>query len=188
MNKLFILVGLSLLMTACMRVYLLKDGITQVPVDTDVYANKIGFDKSLLDCIDTEAIYEEFDHQYIVLNRLDNHIETSIYATYRFYPDGRFNVFILDREMALDSNTFNPEFNGYRGIYYKENGKIRYDYFSSISELGYIGKITGTFKFNGDTLYVKRDDTKGINKTIHPVNIYIKRQLPLYYLDYKSNW
>lgn len=188
MNKLFFLVGLVLLMTACMRVYLLKDGITQVPIDPDVYENKIKFDKSLLDWIDTEAIYEEFDHQYKVLNRLDNHIETSIYATYRFYPDGRFNVFILDREMPLDSNTFNPEFNGYRGIYYKENGKIRYDYFSSISERGDIGKISGCFKFNGDTLYVKRDDIKGINRTIYPVNVYINRQLPLDYLDYKADW
>jgi len=173
---------LAVFIMACMRIYPLRDGITKVPVKTDVYKNKVKFDKSLLALIDTEAIYEEFDQRYNVLRRLDTHIETSIYGVYRFYPDGKFNSFGVHRRVPLDYNTFNPEYCGYRGVYYMEKGQIRYDLFAPSNGLGWISELNGTFRFSGDTLYVIQDVDK------RHIDIYIKRELLPEYRNYKALW
>jgi hypothetical protein len=170
------------LMTACMSTYTLRNGITKVPAKPSMYKNKAKFDNSLLTLIDTGSIYEEFDKHYNVLTRLDTHIETSVYGVYRFYPDGTFNLFFIDRDKPLQPNDFNPEHNGYRGVYYSEENKLRYDLFAPSNGLGWIGKLTGTFRISGDTLYEIRDVDK------KHIDIYIKRKLPLDYLDYKKNW
>lgn len=171
-----------LLFAACMKTITLQNGITKVPVKADVYKNKTKFDKSLLTLIDTKAIYEELDQRYNVLRRLDTHVETSLYGAYRFYPDGRFNSFGVDRNAPLDANTFNPEYSGYRGVYYLEKGQIRYDLFGPVNQLYWTGELNGTFKFSGDTLYVIRDVDKRY------IGIYIKREFPQSYLDYKAEW
>jgi len=165
-----------------MKTVTLQNGRTKVPAKSDVYKNKDKFHKSLLTLIDTAVVYEEFNKQYNILQRLDNHIETSFYGCYRFYPDGRLNYFVLNRNKPSDLNDFNPEYRGYRGVYYSENDKIRFDLFAEIDDMQNIGKITGTLIIKGDTLYVMRDVDKRY------IDIYIKRELPPGYLDYKANW
>lgn len=116
---------LALLMTACIQSNLLKNGITEVPAKSKVYKNKVKFDESITHKVNTNVIYEEYDKRYGVLRRLDNHVERSVYGAYRFYPDGRFNKFGLDRKFPLSKEDFNPEYSGSRGVYYLEEDRIR---------------------------------------------------------------
>ena len=169
-------------MTACMKTFTLQNGRTKVPTKTLVYKNKVNFDKALLNVIDTGVVYEQFNKRYNVLQRLDNHIETSVYSSYRFYSDGSFNVFFMDRDKPLNPNDLNPEYNGKRGVYYLKEKTIRYDLFAETNQWGWIGKLIGEFTFSGDTLYVRRDESP------KEVDIYIKRKLPPEYFQYKANW
>jgi hypothetical protein len=161
----------------------LLNGVTKVPFNTEVYLNKLNFDNSLLNIVDTNVIYEEHNRRYNVLSRLDDHVETSFYGAYRFYPNGYFNYYTLDRSRSglLVSNDLNPEFDGQRGVYYKENSKIRFDLFAEINQNQWIGELNGTFTFSGDTLYVKRD-------VLEYTKIYVKRELPKECLNYKVDW
>lgn len=173
---------LALSITACMKTFTLPNGITRVPTKTEIYENQGKFNKSLLDVIDTDVIYESFDKYRNIPERLETQSGRNVYSAFRFYQDGRLNKFILDSNKPLELNDFNPKLTGYRGVYYSEKGKIRYDLFAPSNELRWIGKLTGTFTFSGDTLYVRRDETK------KEVDIYIKRELPPGYLDYKAYW
>jgi hypothetical protein len=168
--------------TSCMPTYTLQNGRTKVPTKPAIYKNQAKFDKTLLKIVDTGVVYEEFNKRYNVLTRLDNHIETRIYAVYRFYPNGRFNIFFIDRDKPLNINEFNPHYQGYRGVFYSEKNQIRYDLFAESNGLGWIGKLSGTFYFNGDTLYIKRDEAS------KEFDIYIKKELPSGYLNYKAVW
>jgi hypothetical protein len=181
-SKFFLIVLAFGSMTACMKTFTLQNGRTKVPTKTLVYKNKVNFEKALLNVVDTAVVYEEFNKRYNVLTRLDNHIETSFYAVYRFYPNGELNYFVLDRDRPQGTNDFNPEYKGYRGVYYSEKSKIKYDLFAPSNELRWIGKLTGEFTFSGDTLYVRRDESP------KEVDIYIKRTLPPEYFQYKANW
>ena len=169
-------------MTACMRTFTLQNGRTDVPAKTIVYKNKAKFDKSLLNVIDTGVVYEEFNQRYNVLQRLDSHIETSVYGAYRFYLDGCFNLFSIRRNTPLNPNDFNPEYNGKRGVYYLKENTVRYDLFAEINQVGWTGKLTGSFTFSEDTLYVKSDISR------RGVEIYIKRKLPPEYFKHKADW
>lgn len=178
-----------LLLSCNMKTYKLLNKRTKVPVDATAYNNKSKFNSLLLNNVDTSVIYEEFDTRYNILKRLDNHIESSIYNVYKFYPNGCINNFYLDRRNEpIPINELNPLFTGYRGVYYSENNKIRYDLFAEIDQRQHTGKITGTLTFSGDTLYVKRDDRKGLNATDYSTEIYIKRKLPPEYFVYKADW
>lgn len=177
-----LLVLTFVLISSCLKTITLQNERTPVPAKSDVYKNKTKFEKSLLRVVDTNVIYEFFNQSYNVLQRLDTNIETRTYGVYRFYPDGALNFFSLNRDKPLDSIYFNPKYNGYRGVYYLENKKIRYDLFAEINGWGWIGRLSGTLTFIGDTLYVKRDYS-----TMY-IDIYIKRKLPDGYLDYKADW
>ncbi len=185
-----ILVGAVFCAVSCsvlhMKTYTLANGRSRVPADNSVYANKSKFDKSLLDIIDTEAIYEEYDTHYKTLSRLDTNVETATYGCYRFYPDGCLNFFTLNRNEAITALDFDPSYRGYRGVYYLENGKIHCDLFAEINQQQDIGKLTATLEFRGDTLLLQSDKTStGRNPQ---VRIYIKRKLPEGYLKFKADW
>jgi hypothetical protein len=172
-----------------MKVYTLLDKVTDVPKSNAVYKNKSKFTSTLLGIVDTGVVYEEFDPNYNILTRLDNHIENNnLYRLFRFYPNGCFNRFTINKDKNLDVIFFDPNYAGYRGVYYADNSKIRYDFFAGIDQRQHTGKITGTLTFSGDTLYVKRDDRKGLNATDYSTEIYIKRKLPPEYFQYKANW
>ena len=181
--KKFLLFLTTLQLIGCViKSYTLQNGVTKVPYNSDLFKNKSKFDKSILAIVDTSVIYEEFNQRYNVLSRFDTNLETRIYDVYRFYSDGKFNNFLLDRKKQIDVNDFNPEFNGYRGVYYLENGKIKFDLFAESNELGWLGELNGTFTFIGDTLYVKNREAP------NNINIYIKRKLPSKYLQFNGNW
>lgn len=189
LNKTLVILSAMVLLSCSMEVYTLLDNATAVPKNLKVYENKVKFSPSMLNSIDTAVVYEEFNVDKNLLERLiicnDCHRK---YLSYKFYPNGCFNVFSFWKDSLLSVGKFNPNYSGVRGIYYLEKNEIRYDYFSAIDQSYNIGKITGTLTISGDTLYVKRDDRKGINATSYPVRIYIKQKLPPEYFVYKANW
>lgn len=180
-NSVIFLLGTILFVSCEMKTYTLSNGITKVPADTTVYKQKVKFDTSLLSIIDTAVIYEEYSIESGMLKRLDNDITHRFYGVYRFYLNGCLNYFVLDKEYLVDTSYFNPDYDGYRGVYYLERNKIRCDLFAGSNELGWIGKLPATMMFIGDTLYVYKDYSKY-------KSIYIKRELPIEYFNYKSNW
>lgn len=179
---LIVILSITVLFGCRLQTYTLQDNITKVPSDTAVYKNKLKFDASLLSIIDTGVVYEQYSVERNSLYRTDTNFDTEFYGVFRFYSNGCFNSFILMRGDVLDTNTFSPEFSGYRGVYYKEKNKLRYDLFAESNELRHIGKLTGTFEFSGDTLYTIRDVDKKY------VEVYIKRKLPMQYLNHTTNW
>ena len=165
-----------------MKTYKLQNEITKVPFDKSVYKNKAKFNKELLRIVDTTVVYEEFSVKYNKLTRLDNHIENRFYGVYRFYSNGCFNLFYLDRELNESVHDFNPYYSGYRGVYYEEQTSIKSDLFSIANDWGWTGKLNQTLTFVGDTLYV-RDDKPRSN-----TYKYVKRKVPFAYLNYKADW
>ncbi len=157
------------------------DGRTKVPVDTTVFTKRGLFDKSLIQIVDTAVIYEEFSQRYGVLQRLDDHIETSFYDIIRFYGNGCINFFIIDRDMQFSPQKLNPRYSGLQGLYYFEKGRIRIQLCGRTDQRGGQGLIYSTVKISGDTLYEKRDNSPF-------ENIYVKRRFPEKFLSYTPYW
>jgi hypothetical protein len=180
-----------LLLTSCivLKTSTLLDNSTQVPKNIEVYKNQDKFNLSILSEIDTSFIYEEYNIREHTLERLltgnNNH---NRYIFYKFYSNGCFNVFSYWKDSTLPVSFLNPNYSGLRGIYYLTNGKIFYDEFGGVDQFHNIGKITGTFRTSGDTLFEKRNDIKGLYSEKFTTNIYIKRKLPKEYFQYKANW
>ena len=135
----------------------------------------------MLNTIDTSVVYEEYDRDKNVVMSFDKCTACRGYRIYKFYSNGCLNMFFVDRNSILPISEFNPLYTGYRGVYYIENNKTRFDLFAEIDQRQHTGKLKGTLTFSGDTMYLKRDD---LNYT----EIYIKRKLPLEYFTYKANW
>ena len=169
------------LLSCNMKTYKLLDGISRVPTEQSVYKNKIKFDTTLLAIIDTNAIYEEYDQELRILKRLNIHMGRGTYGVLRFYPNGCLNEFGLDRDKRLAKGDLNPLYHGYRGVYYNENSKIRFDLFAEVDQRQHIGLLKGTIYFNGDTMYFKRDD-------LSYKEIYIKRKVLQENLNYTADW
>jgi len=175
------LVVTFVLMSCNMKTYVLKDKITDVPYKPTVYKNKSKFTTSLINTIDTGVVYEEFDREKNILMSSDKCTACRGYRIYKFYPNGCLNMFFFDRNSLLPTVEFDPLYSGYRGVYYTENNKIRFDLFAEIDQRQHTGKLSATLTFSGDTMYLKRDD-------LSYTEIYIKRKLPPEYFVYKANW
>jgi hypothetical protein len=173
-----------LLLVSCgVKTYKLENGYTKVPVNPRNYVNIKIFDSNLHGIIDTTCIYEQFNTNYNTLSRLDKHIETSIYGVLRFYSNGCFNRFNLDRgrDQLLTDNNFNPSYCGYRGYYNKKDAVIRFDMFAPITQMREIGKLSGIINVQGDTIYLVTDKYR-------EVEVFIKRKVSKELLNYKANW
>lgn len=181
-NRMTFIYVIIQLLCACngIKTYRLLDNGTKVPIDQGVYSNKSKFDLSLFSVVDTNIVYEEYDRRYNTLKRLDNHLENSYFGIYKFYPNGALNSFLIDKKKDLYKE-LNPLYNGYRGVFYTEEGKARFDLFAEVNQQQNIGKLSGTLMFGGDTMYVKRDD-------LSYVEIYVKRKLPKEYFQFKADW
>ena len=172
----------SFILLSCnMKTYSLLDKITDVPINTNVYKNKSKFSASLLKTIDTGVVYEEYDRSKNILMSLDKCTACRGYRIFRFYSNGCLNMFFFDRNSTLPVNEFDPLYAGYRGVYYSEDNKIRFDLFAEIDQRQHTGKLSATLTFSGDTMYLKRDD-------LSYTEIYIKRKLPPEYFIYQANW
>jgi hypothetical protein len=140
--------------------------------------------------IDTTVIYEEYENNYYEGfvkqdDKLARHNYTNpnkIYSVYRFYGNGNFNEFHLDRDDSiLTKQFFDPSYAGWRGILYKKKGEILGDMFTQVGQLSsQLGISTSEFTFKGDTLFVER---KNLNKYV-----FIKRKINKELLDFNANW
>jgi len=157
---------------------------TKVLNKSSMYKNIEKFDTKLLTIIETEVIYEEFDVYKNILERLDYEDERNSYDVIRFFPNGYFNSFSFRREDSFNVNSFDPLLEGNRGVYYLVgNNEIKYDIFVPTTGTGhYMGKLSGDYIINGDTLINYRDKNDKYPK------IYIKREVPKEYLDYQVDW
>ncbi|MFB9080313.1 hypothetical protein ACFFLS_11530 [Flavobacterium procerum] len=182
MKKAFFL-SLLFFVSCGVKTYLLNNGHTKAPVKPLIDLNIENFDSNLNKAIDTNCIYEQFNQNYKVLFRLDNHIETNIYAVLKFYPNGHFNKFYLHRErnQLLKKENFDPSYSGYRGYYNKKDGEIRFNLYAPVTQEREIGKLSGILNIQGDTIYVVTDCYK-------EAEIFIKRKIPNELLDFKAKW
>jgi hypothetical protein len=189
-NNLIILFVLISTSSCGIKTFKLKNGYSKAAINEKVYKNKKYFEKSTLKDIDTQIIYEEYNTTFYNGNKPVNALAREIYENphtsygiYKFYDNGNFNLFILNREEPeLKSNMFNPEFTGWRGVLYSENGAIKGDLITQVSGMGSIGIIKQTFEFKGDTLLIERIGNSFGKK------IYIKRKVPIKLLKNNAEW
>jgi hypothetical protein len=140
--------------------------------------------------IDTTAIYEEYNDNYYeglvkqgnVLARHNYKNPKTIYGVYRFYGNGCYSLFHLDRDKPeLTSEMFDPTYTGWRGVLYTKKNKIMGDLFTQIGQMSWaLGKQTNEFTIIGDTLIV---ELKNVHKYI-----YIKRHIDKKLLENNADW
>ena len=140
--------------------------------------------------IDTTLIYEEFNNNYYegfqkqenVLARYNYNNPNTIYDVYRFYGNGCYCIFLLDRNKpVLTKEMFDPNYTGWRGVLYKEKNKIMGDLFTQIGQMSWeLGKEKSKFSIKGDTLIVKVKS--------QPPRIYLKRQIDKKLLEPRADW
>jgi len=184
--------GIFLLITlfGCARTVTLENGRSVAPVNQRVFKNKALFGKDLLADIDTTVIYEEFlcepyygmEKGEPVLARYNYRNVDSYYTVYRFYGNGCYSEFSLNRnDTLLTSQMFNPAYTGWRGVLYKKKEKILGDTFAKTSGMpGIYGKRTELFMFQGDTMTVKRNGVYTYT--------FVKRRIPQNLLNHRADW
>jgi hypothetical protein len=169
----------------------LNNGITKVPANKNYFKNKQYFNESLLKVIDTAAIYEEkysyhsFEKDFTPINNNKWYSTNNLVSIYRFYSNGCINLFFLRNGYEIEKNDLNPEYNGYRGVYYIDNKEnIELELFTI---LGYgltplYGIDAIKLEIRGDTILMKRLHTPT------SITVYTKKELPKEYLIYKADW
>jgi hypothetical protein len=179
-----------LILTGCAQTIVLKNGYSKAPKKNKVFKNRAYFDKSILVQIDTTVIYEEYNTNYYVgfekqpnvLARHNYKNPNSIYGVYRFYGNGCYNLFHLNRNNPeLTKEMFDPINSGWRGILYKKKNHFFGDIYTQIGQMEWqLGKQTNLFTFKGDTLVVELNN-------VHKY-IYIKRHIDLKLLEHNADW
>jgi hypothetical protein len=189
----FTFIFIILLIGCGIKTTVLQDGTTRVAVNQKVYKNISKFDTSMVTVIDTTVIYEAYNTLYNEngipvykkLARLTTKIENpdNYYHVYRFYNNGCYNLFILDREKdaSLGKNDFNPDYAGNRGIYFKEDSVFIGNIVVQKNGIGERGIRKELFYFSGDTLF------RTIKNSPY-TQIFIKRNVPSDYLKWKATW
>ena len=175
---------------SCSTKVLLNDGYTKTPSNPRVFKNRIYFNKSVLSSIDTNAIYEElqtnqyngFEKQENILARHNYQNSNTVYGVYKFYGNGNFNLFSLDRtKPELTAEMFDPALTGWRGVLYTKKNKILGDIFTQTGQMNWQSGIqTYEFSVVGDTLFVEF-------KNLHKYT-YVKRKIATSILNHNANW
>jgi hypothetical protein len=180
---------LFVLLAGCgIKTKLLQDGGTRVPINPKYFENKPKFTQELLSQVDTSVVYEEFSHTFYVkdqpvkvLARFNYQNKQKYYGIYRFYGNGCYNLFIVNRDDSiLTKRTFDPNYHGYRGVYYWHNDKINGELVTQVQGIGTMGRVKQNFSFKGDTLIV--------SEKIKPIRIYIKRKILPEFIVHNANW
>ncbi len=178
-------------MAGCAQTTLLKNGHRKAPTKSKVFKNRIHFEKSILTQIDTTAIYEKYNDNYYdgmvkqpggLARHNYKNINTS-YGVYRFYGNGCYSSFHLDRtdKPELTKEMFDPTYTGWRGVLYNKKNKLLGDLFTQIAQAPWrLGKLTEEFTFKGDTLIVQ------FNKRRR--SVYIKRHIDPKLLEHIATW
>lgn len=178
---LFIMLQMFLLSCNGQR-YVTLNNLVKIPNKSSMYNNIYKFDDKLLKFIDVDIVYEEFDLTENMPKSLDFKDVRNLFEVIRFYSNGYLSEFAFKKEDTFNGNSFNPSVKGIRGLYYWEKNKIKYDIFVRTNGMGYMGKVSGEFVIKGDTLIDYPD-----NKNQGPY-YYIKRKIPIVYLDYQVDW
>ncbi|WP_196884890.1 hypothetical protein [Aureivirga sp. CE67] len=183
-SRYYIILLLFIFISCKTNFYLLKNNKTKVPKNNELFkTNSSPLDKKIFSKIDTNAVYEEYNILTNVPARLDyNNVENSIYNVYRFYSNGCFNSFYLDRDDFLHKKDFDPETNGRRGVFHIKNNKVVFKLFTEINQMQKYGIADGYFEIYSDTIYMIRPGKYPI------VRKYVKRKLSNDYLNFKANW
>lgn len=193
MVKYLSLFFVTILISCAIKTRMLDDQITAVPIDNKVFKNKLFFEKSLLNKIDTTAIYiSEYSYQSNKENfkKRDNKIYKSRdyhNACYKFYGNGclsYFSAYDVDFYDSVKVNDLNTSINGQRGVYYIKDNQIQMDLFTIV---GYnfkreYGINTSVIEIRGDTLLRKS------KFDLETVNVCVKKKLPKEFLIYKPDW
>ena len=172
MKKLTI-ISILLIFARYVTTTVLKNGYSKAPTNPKIFKNKVYFDRSILAQIDTTVIYEEYNTDYYegvekhpdVLARYNYKNPNSTYGVYKFYGNGCYNLFHLDRNKPeLTKEMFDPTYTGWRGVLYKKKNKVVGDIFTQVGQMSWqLGKQSNQFTFNGDTLIV---ELKNVNNLI----------------------
>lgn len=181
MIKKIILICFFIFTSCGIKNTLLLDGITKVPIDEKSYLNKIKYDSTMQKYFDVNCIYEEYDQGHSMPSRLCQEYEYPLYSAFKFYSNGCLNLFFLEKRKELLDINLDPNYAGYRGVYYEEEGVFRIEFFGVVDELKSLGKIKGTLTVKGDTLISYTDNLK------YP-KYYIKRKLPDTFKKYNAKW
>lgn len=189
MNRLMLL-SVLLTFAACAKTILLKNGYTQAPANPNFFKNRILFEQSMLAGIDTTVIYEELEDNYYqglekqptMLARHNYKNPNTIYGVYRFYGNGCYNYFSLDRNKPeLTSELFDLTNNGWRGVLYTKHNQLKGDLFTQTGQMAWqLGKQKELFTFKDDTLIVEL-------KNVH-TSRYIKRHIDPKFLEHRADW
>jgi hypothetical protein len=155
--------------------------VTKVPLRSKVYKNRYLFDNKLCELIDTNTFYYEYNTNVNCLERYNIDSKDNFYGVYKFYGNGNLNYFMIDKNKYLKNTDFDPDYGGYRGIYYSGDNEIRFDIFVRINSWGWFGKSEGSIYVRGDTLFVKKDVS-------HYPKIYIKMDIDRINTFYRGNW
>ena len=167
----------------------LSNGRTKVPAENNYFKNKKYFSVSLLEKIDTAAIYVEaysYRSSKEDFSPVNNEIARRTdgwYSVYKFYSNGCLNSFYFENDHEIKKEDIDPEREGDRGVYYLDDrNNIIIDQFVIV---GYgfrpiYGIDKNIIKVKGDTLLIKNDLTR--------VNVYVKRKIPEDWLIYKADW
>ncbi|WP_323028416.1 hypothetical protein [Gelidibacter japonicus] len=100
----------------------------------------------------------------------------------RFYKNGNLSFFQVDNESELNKEAFNPS-KGIIGVYSCNYNGILIEEFSFRGHQGEY--LNSKARVNGDTIYLI-NELSGYYTGKH--NIFIKREVPLIFLDWKSDW
>ncbi len=168
--------------TSCLRVYMLGDNITKVPLNEKVYMNSCKFDPSVFKFLDTSVLYERYDMSHHRVMRLSKSLINEYYDIYRFYPNGHLNYFLLNsKKTNILLADLDPLHTGYRGVYFKKGEKMILEIFVCTSEIGLISKTREYINVKEDTLYIKRDGEQY-------ERVYVKLKFPLAINAYNDGW
>jgi hypothetical protein len=191
-RKEFYLIGLIIFASCGLKTYNLNDGIYKAAKNPRVYKNKLQFNSSILNFLDTMAIYEEiYTISYVDKSpfnpRKKEYLSTtypeSFKGVYRFYSNGCYNLFIIKNgETNFTNQMFDSKWTGWRGVYYldKQN-RIIGDLITQISGGGEIGISKDVLEFRKDTLFVTpfKANTK---------NVYLRKTMSFEILNSKAEW
>jgi hypothetical protein len=177
LSTLFLIVVIS----GCgLKYEVLKNGYTKVPRNDYKFENKQESVTLGVIPFRTDCIYEELSNFNNQPARKDvGNKETFFYETLRFYDNGCINIFLLNRDNV--NIEFNPEFFGYRGVYYSVNNRWKFDLFAPQSERAIYGIISGEISLNGDTISLIRENGYQNRFVIHEIE-------KLNLIEYSANW
>lgn len=182
-----ILILFSVFLYSCggIEYKILKDGWKKVPKYGVVYEEGLSkFNKQVLKLIDTNAVYLQLDIELNILKKDTDKFSDLYYGAYRFYPNGYLNSFGLVRDSAFNKYTFNPDYTGFRGVYYQEDGVIKAQKFATRGELRIFAAGLEEIKVKGDTIYVRKYD----NSYRNWYRKYLKVKVADSLINFKVDW